>query len=65
MSTARCGGRVIDARSRFTRSADRSDTCRECGAPGTVIVLPNVDHRRRKPWPTQYWLCDEHSGNVR
>lgn len=65
MNTMSEDGRVIDARLRFKKVADRSDTCRECGAAGTVIVLPNVDHRRRKPWPKQYWLCNEHAEGVR
>ncbi|SKF35884.1 Uncharacterised protein [Mycobacteroides abscessus subsp. massiliense] len=65
MSITSGDARVIDARSRFTKAPARSETCRECGAPGSVIVLPNIDHRRRKPWPTQYWLCDEHADSVR
>lgn len=47
---------VIDARHRFKQLPP----CRECGQPGTTIVLPRVDHRRRKPWPQPYWLCRTH-----
>ena len=64
MSSQHGDGRVIDARARFKKAADHSETCRECGAPGAVIVLPNIDHRRRKPWPKQYWLCHEHAADI-
>lgn len=45
---------VIDARTRFGL------TCRRCDQPAAVIVYPHVDHRRRKPWPEPYGLCDKH-----
>lgn len=56
------GRRVIDARARFAqrRKAARTGTCRFCSKPGTTVVLPRVDHRKRKPWPQPYWLCDTH-----
>lgn len=53
-------GKVIDAHNRF-RSTGRDPQCRECSEVGTVIVIPNIDHRRKKPWPQTYWLCDEHA----
>ena len=57
------GGQVIDARDRFWESGDMHP-CRECGEPGTTVVLPHVDHRRRKPWPQSYWLCSQHSSEA-
>lgn len=51
---------VIDARNRFQKTKS-SESCRECGEPGSTIVLPDVDHRRKKPWPQPYWLCNKHS----
>lgn len=51
--------RVIDAHDRFTRAPQHP--CRECGQPASIYVLPNVDHRRRQPWPQPYWLCDIHA----
>jgi len=56
----RAAGNVIDARDRFGRSGG-SASCRECGAVANVYVMPKVDHRRRRPWPQPYWLCDEHA----
>ncbi len=55
-------GQVIDAHDRFTQPATpQQHPCRECGHPARQLVLPHVDHRRRKPWPKPYWLCGTHS----
>lgn len=59
-TTAHSGGRVIDAHDRFTKT-EPQQLCRECGQPATHLVLPHVDHRRRKPWPKPYWLCSTHA----
>ena len=53
-------GQLIDARDRF-RGPVHEHPCRECGEEGTALVLPHIDHRRRKRWPQPYWLCSEHS----
>lgn len=45
---------VLDAKTRF------GPVC-HCGKVGTAVVFPHVDHRRKKPWPQPYWLCDEHA----
>lgn len=58
------GAQIIDARARF-RGSGAHHACRECGEPGTVVVLPRVDHRRKKPWPEPYWLCSRHSVETR
>lgn len=58
--TGRQMSNVIDAHNRFG-STTRDPQCRVCSEVGTVIVIPNIDHRRKKPWPKTYWLCDEHA----
>jgi len=60
--TEPAGGQLIDAHDRFTTAPQRPQPrCRDCDQPGILYVLPHVDHRRRKPWPQPYWLCQAHA----
>lgn len=54
---------VIEAAGRFG-GATRS--CEFCPRVATVVHIPKVDHRKRKPWPTGVWTCEMHDrdGNL-